>query len=72
MTFGNGITENANGSAQQNLSKESISAFEFLNPKLDNACFDYFEKNMKVRISIYKSISILLKLQSAFLCNLSH
>ena len=72
MTYGNEITENANGSAQQNLSKESISAFEFFNPKLDNACFDYFEKNIKARMSIYKNMSTLLKLQSAILCNISH
>lgn len=55
-TYGNEITTNANGSAQQNLSKELITAFVFKNPILENAVFSYFEQNLQYRIILAKEL----------------
>ena len=56
-TYGNEITSNANGSAQQNLSKELITAFEFKKPKIRREQFTYFEKNLDYRIAIAKELA---------------
>lgn len=66
-TFGNNITSNANGSAQQNLSKELISAFKFKRPVLDNKAFEYFEKNLNYRIQIAKEIKEIDRLKTMVL-----
>ena len=66
-TFGNEITSNANGSAQQNLSKEIISAFKFQRPVLESKPFAYFEKNLKYRIQIAKEIKELEHLKAMVL-----
>jgi len=56
-TYGNEITSNANGSAQQNLSKELITAFVFKKPRIEKEYFTYFEKNLDYRISIAKELA---------------
>ena len=58
-TFGNDITSNANGSAQQNLSKEIIDAHIFKKPILEDKSFDFFEANLNERIAISKQIKVL-------------
>lgn len=70
-TFGNNITSQANGSAQQNLSKEKIISFEFLEPKLSEPAFDFLETNMVERINIAKEIVILSEMQAVLLSQLS-
>ena len=70
-TFGNNITSQANGSAQQNLSKEKIVSFEFNEPKIDSKEFDFFEINMNNRIQIAKELMILSDMQVALLSKLS-
>lgn len=70
-TFGNDITSNANGSAQQNLSKEIIDAHLFLNPNLKKCFFNYFDSNLKERINIAKELSVLSKIKTNLLSKLS-
>ena len=70
--FGNEITSQANGSAQQNLSKEKISSFEFRSPKLEKQVFDFLETSMHYRILLTKELSVLLDLQSSMLSLLSY
>ena len=65
--FGNDITSQANGSAQQNLSKEKIASFVFRSPKLEKQAFDFLETSMRYRIMLTKEISVLLDLQSSML-----
>ncbi|MDO4200008.1 MAG: restriction endonuclease subunit S [Clostridia bacterium] len=72
MTFGNSITSQANGSAQQNLSKEKVILFEFLSPILDDKAFNFFEINMRERICIAKEIVSLNNVQTLLLSNLSY
>lgn len=69
--YGNKITSQANGSAQQNLSKEKIVSFEFQNPQLDDKAFDFLEINMQERIRIAKEIVSLSKMQIVLLSMLS-
>lgn len=69
--LGNSITSQANGSAQQNLSKEKIISFEFLEPILSNTVFDFLETNMNQRILIAKEISHLKTMQTILLSRLS-
>lgn len=69
--FGNDITSQANGSAQQNLSKEKIASFVFRSPKLEKQAFDFLETSMRYRIMLTKEISVLLDLQSSMLSLLS-
>ena len=70
-TFGNDITSNANGSAQQNLSKEIIDAHLLLNPNLKDCFFNYFDSNLMERINIAKELSILNKVKTNLLSKLS-
>lgn len=70
-SFGNELTSQANGSAQQNLSKEKIVSYEFRKPELDNNCFDFLEFNMNERIRIAKEIVSLKEMQVALLSRLS-
>ena len=56
-TYGDEITSNANGSAQQNLSKELITAFVLKKPRIEKEYFTYFEKNLSFRISIAKELA---------------
>lgn len=58
-TFGNDLTTKANGSAQQNLSKDTIQAYRFKTPILENAFFEYLVANMNERINISKEINSL-------------
>ena len=69
--FGNDITSQANGSAQQNLSKDKIASFVFRSPKLEKQAFDFLETSMRYRIMLTKEISVLLDLQSSMLSLLS-
>lgn len=62
-TFGNDITSNANGSAQQNLSKEIIGSYTFNVPYLENSFFNCFQKNIEERILIAKEITELTKIK---------
>lgn len=55
-TYGNGITTNANGSAQQNLSKELITAYIFKRPIIEKTVFSYFEQNLQYRIVLAKEL----------------
>ena len=71
-SFGNELTSQANGSAQQNLSKEKIVAYEFREPELDNNCFNFLEFNMNERIRIAKEIVSLKEMQVALLSRLSY
>lgn len=71
-SFGNELTSQANGSAQQNLSKEKIVSYEFREPELDNNCFDFLEFNMNERIRIAKEIVSLKEMQVALLSRLSY
>jgi len=71
-SFGNELTSQANGSAQQNLSKEKIVSYEFREPELDNNCFNFLEFNMNERIRIAKEIVILKEMQVALLSRLSY
>lgn len=71
-SFGNELTSQANGSAQQNLSKEKIVSYEFRDPELDNNCFNFLEFNMNERISIAKEIVSLKEMQVALLSRLSY
>lgn len=66
-TFGNDLTSTANGSAQQNLSKEIISNYSFKKPILSNDFFNLFESIMEERISLYKSIVALNELKRTLL-----
>lgn len=68
-SYGNEITTNANGSAQQNLSKELITAFVFKNPILENTVFSYFEQNLQYRIILARELR---SLQDAANVVLSH
>lgn len=70
-SFGNELTSQANGSAQQNLSKEKIVSYEFREPELDNNCFNFLEFNMNERIRIAKEIVSLKEMQVALLSKLS-
>lgn len=70
-TFGNKLTSQANGSAQQNLSKEKIVSYEFSAPDLSNKVFDFFEYNMNERINIAKELVHLNNLQTLLLSRLS-
>lgn len=63
-TYGNDITQEANGSAQQNLSKDFISRYKFKRPIISNADFDIFESLIKRRIVISKIIANLSKTSS--------
>ena len=65
--FGNDLTSNANGSAQQNLSKEFISSHVFKKPIVDSSCFDIFEHNISFRIEIARQIQALRKLEKALI-----
>ena len=58
-TFGNDLTTKANGSAQQNLSKDTIQAYQFKTPILENTFFEYLVANMNERINISKEINSL-------------
>lgn len=69
-TFGNDITSNANGSAQQNLSKEIIDAHVFKKPILDDKFFDFFEANLNERIAISKQIKVLNEANKNLMFNL--
>ena len=71
-TYGNEITSQANGSAQQNLSKEKIVSFEFASPNIEDSSFDFLEVNMHERIRIAKEIISLSEMQVALLSRLSH
>ena len=62
-TFGNDLTSKANGSAQQNLSKDTIQAYKFKRPILNNAFFEYLVANMNERINISKEIHSLNQLK---------
>ena len=68
--FGNSLTSQANGSAQQNLSKEKIAAYSFLSPKLSDSAFDFFEVGMQKRIQITKEIAKLEELKATMLSRL--
>lgn len=65
--FGNEITTKANGSAQQNLSKDIIQSYKFKCPKLKHNFFNYLVSNMKERIVITKEIFELHKLRSSLI-----
>ena len=71
-TYGNKITSQANGSAQQNLSKEKIISYEFPCPNLDDIAFDFLEINMQERIRIAKELVCLSEMKVALLSRLSH
>lgn len=58
-TFGNDLTTKANGSAQQNLSKDTIQAYQFKTPILENTFFEYLVANMNERMNISKEINSL-------------
>lgn len=62
-TFGNNLTTRANGSAQQNLSKDTIQTYKFKTPVLQNVFFEYLVANMNERISIAKEIHSLNQLK---------
>lgn len=66
-SFGNNLTSNANGSAQQNLSKDYISAHQFKMPNLDSSYFDVFEQIINYRIEIARQIQLLNKLEKALI-----
>ena len=70
-TFGNDITNKANGSAQQNLSKEIIDNYQMKNPVLNLNNFDFFETNLRSRIEIAKEIKILSNLKNNILSTLT-
>ncbi len=70
-TYGNEITSQANGSAQQNLSKEKIISYEFPCPNLDDMTFDFLEINMQERIRIAKELVCLAEKKVALLSRLS-
>lgn len=70
-TYGNEITSQANGSAQQNLSKEKIISYEFPCPNLDDMTFDFLEINMQERIRIAKELVCLAEMKVALLSRLS-
>ena len=70
-TYGNEITSQANGSAQQNLSKEKIVSFEFACPNIEDRAFDFLEVNMNERIRIAKELVSLSEIQAALLSRLS-
>ena len=65
--FGNEITSTANGSAQQNLSKDIIENYLFNEPILDNEFFDLFEAATKQRIAICNKIRSLEGLKLSLL-----
>ena len=69
-TYGNEITTNANGSAQQNLSKEIITSFAFKKPRIDHERFAYFEKNLGYRINIAKELVAMQAYANLVLANL--
>lgn len=69
--YGNQITSQANGSAQQNLSKEKIISYEFPCPNLDDKAFDFLEVNMQERIHIAKELVCLVEIKEALLSRLS-
>lgn len=71
MGFGNEITTQANGSAQQNLSKKILNTFKFKNPRLDAPLFSYLEKNITLRLHIKKEIEMLMKLKEMMLLTLN-
>ena len=68
--FGNNLTSQANGSAQQNLSKEKIASYSFLAPKLSDSVFDFFEVSMQKRIQLTKEIAKLEELKAIMLSRL--
>ena len=68
--FGNSLTSQANGSAQQNLSKEKIASYGFLSPILSDSAFDFFEVGMQKRIQITKEIAKLEELKATTLSRL--
>ena len=71
-TYGNEITSQANGSAQQNLSKEKIISYEFPCPNLDDVAFDFLEINIQERIRIAKELVCLAEMKVALLSRLSN
>ncbi len=72
MIFGNYITTQANGSAQQNLSKDILNTFEFKIPRLEAPLFSYLEKNIALRTCITKEINTLVKIKESILSTLTY
>lgn len=70
-TFGNDLTTKANGSAQQNLSKDIIQAYQFKTPILKNSFFEYLVVNTNERINISKEINTLNHLKLALIETIS-
>ena len=68
--FGNELTTKAFGSAQQNLSKDTIKVYSFLNPLIDKHEFDFFVHNITNRINISKEIKSLTELQRTIISSM--
>ncbi len=68
--YGNELTTKAFGSAQQNLSKDTIKVYSFLNPLIDKPEFDYFVSNINNRISVSKEINTLIELQKTIISSM--
>ena len=68
--YGNELTTKAFGSAQQNLSKDTIKVYSFSNPIIDRHEFDYFVLNIDNRINISKEIKELIYLQKTIISSM--
>ena len=70
-SFGNELTSKAFGSAQQNLSKDTIKVYAFKKPLLEMPEFNYLQSNIELRIEITKEIASLKKLKDLLISSIS-
>lgn len=70
-SYGNALTSKAFGSAQQNLSKDTIKVFEFKKPLLERPEFNYFKTNIELRIKTAEEIIMLNKLKQLLISSIS-